>query len=97
MYLSDGGHFDKHWGLYELVRRRCRYIVICDSEADSQLTFQGIGMAVRKCRIDFGAEVSPSIFALSNMPRIPTAVLHIAWWAPSLIPRLPKLMASWFT
>ena len=25
--LSDGGHFD-NMGLYELVRRRCRYIVV---------------------------------------------------------------------
>ncbi len=56
VYLSDGGHFD-NMGLYELVRRRCRYIVICDSEADGGLTFGGIGMAIRKCRIDFGAEI----------------------------------------
>jgi hypothetical protein len=57
VYLSDGGHFD-NMGLYELVRRRCRYIVICDSEADAQLQFEGIGMAIRKCRIDFGAEIT---------------------------------------
>ena len=57
VYLSDGGHFD-NMGLYELVRRRCRYIVICDSEDDGDLKFSGIGMAIRKCRIDFGAEIS---------------------------------------
>jgi len=57
VYLSDGGHFD-NMGLYELVRRRCRYIVICDSEDDGELKFGGIGMAIRKCRIDFGAEVA---------------------------------------
>jgi hypothetical protein len=65
VYLSDGGHFD-NMGLYELVRRRCRYIVICDSEADSQLTFQGIGMAVRKCRIDFGAEIALDLRPLEH-------------------------------
>jgi hypothetical protein len=54
--LSDGGHFD-NMGLYELVRRRCRYIVICDSEEDGQHKLEGIGMAIRKCRIDFGAEI----------------------------------------
>ena len=57
VYLSDGGHFD-NMGLYELVRRRCRYIIICDAEDDHSLTFGGIGMAIRKCRIDFGAEIS---------------------------------------
>lgn len=57
VYLSDGGHFD-NMGLYELVRRRCRYIVICDAESDGSLTFSGIGMAIRKCRIDFGAEIA---------------------------------------
>jgi Patatin-like phospholipase len=57
VYLSDGGHFD-NMGLYELVRRRCRYIVICDSEDDGDLKFSGIGMAIRKCRIDFGVEIS---------------------------------------
>jgi hypothetical protein len=65
LYLSDGGHFD-NMGLYELVRRRCRYIVICDAEEDGQLTFQGIGMAIRKCRIDFGAEISLDLRPLQH-------------------------------
>jgi hypothetical protein len=54
--LSDGGHFD-NMGIYELVRRRCRYIVICDAEEDRDLKLEGVGMAIRKCRIDFGAEI----------------------------------------
>ncbi len=54
--LSDGGHFD-NLGLYELVKRRCRYIVICDSEADPNLTFESLGGAIRKCRMDFGVEI----------------------------------------
>src|SRR5271165_2923913 len=54
--LSDGGHFD-NMGIYELVRRRCKYIVLCDAEQDATFTFGGLGMAIRKCRIDFGAEI----------------------------------------
>ena len=65
VYLSDGGHFD-NMGLYELVRRRCRYIVICDSESDGDLAFGGIGMAIRKCRIDFGAEIALDLRALQR-------------------------------
>lgn len=57
VYLNDGGKFD-NMGLYELVRRRCRFIVICDAEEDGDLTFEGIAMAIRKCRTDFGAEIT---------------------------------------
>ncbi len=56
VYLSDGGHFD-NMGLYELVRRRCYRIVICDAEADERYIFEGLGMSIRKCRIDFGVEI----------------------------------------
>ena len=44
-------------GLYELLRRRCRTIIVCDAEADPNLHFEGIGMAIRKARLDFGVEV----------------------------------------
>jgi hypothetical protein len=54
--LSDGGHFD-NLGLYELVRRRCRMIIVCDAEADPDLTFGSLGAAIRKCRADFGVEI----------------------------------------
>jgi hypothetical protein len=54
--LSDGGHFDNS-GLYELIRRRCRYIMICDAEQDAHFTFGALGSAIRKARVDFAAEV----------------------------------------
>ena len=57
VYLSDGGHFE-NMGLYELVRRRCYRIVICDAEQDENYFFEGIANAIRKCRIDFGAEIT---------------------------------------
>ncbi len=54
--LSDGGHYE-NLGLYELVRRRCRYIVIGDGEQDGELNFGSLGGAIRKCRADFGVEI----------------------------------------
>lgn len=54
--LSDGGHFD-NMGLYELVRRRCRYIIVCDGEQDDRYSFNGLAGAIRKCRIDFGVVI----------------------------------------
>jgi hypothetical protein len=54
--LSDGGHFE-NLGLYELVRRRCRYIIVGDGEQDAPFTFESLGGAVRKCRTDFNVEI----------------------------------------
>lgn len=54
--LSDGGHFD-NMGLYELIRRRCHYIVLGDGEQDEKGTCEGLANAIRRCRIDFGVEI----------------------------------------
>jgi hypothetical protein len=54
-YLTDGGHFD-NTGLYSLVERGCRYIVLADCGADPKPCFQDLGNAIRRCRIDFGTE-----------------------------------------
>jgi Patatin-like phospholipase len=51
VYLSDGGHFE-NLGIYEMVRRRCRYIVVSDSGCDLKFAFEDLGNALRKIRID---------------------------------------------
>jgi hypothetical protein len=57
VYLSDGGHFE-NLAIYELVRRRCMYIIACDADADGGMTFGDLGNAIRKCRSDFAVEIS---------------------------------------
>ena len=54
-YLTDGGHFD-NTGLYALIERACRFIVLCDNGADPNAHFKDLGNALRRCRIDFGVE-----------------------------------------
>lgn len=56
VYLSDGGHFE-NLALYELVKRRCGLIIVCDAEADDCYGFTGLGNAIRKCRIDLGIDI----------------------------------------
>jgi hypothetical protein len=56
-YLSDGGHFE-NLAAYELVRRRCKYIVACDADADAGMAFGDLGNTIRKCRSDFGVEIT---------------------------------------
>src|SRR5215470_7237191 len=56
VYLSDGGHFE-NLGLYEMVLRRCHFIVISDAGQDPECSFADLGEAVRKIRIDFGIPI----------------------------------------
>lgn len=54
--LSDGGHFE-NLGIYELVRRRCRLIVVVDAGADGNLQFEDLGNAIRKCATDLNIQI----------------------------------------
>jgi len=55
--LSDGGHFD-NLGVYEMVLRRCRFIVASDAGQDPHHDFQDLGNVLRKVRIDFGVPIT---------------------------------------
>ncbi|MBA5638791.1 patatin-like phospholipase family protein [Duganella sp. LX20W] len=71
VYLSDGGHFD-NTGIYELVRRRCRLIVLVDASEDGRRGFDDLGRAIRQCRIDFGVEIRIDLAALrADAPGLP--------------------------
>jgi Patatin-like phospholipase len=63
VYLSDGGHFE-NLGVYELVRRRCRYIMVVDAGQDEMRTFEDAGNLIRKCCIDFGVTININLDAL---------------------------------
>jgi hypothetical protein len=76
IYLTDGGHFD-NMGLYELVRRRCYDIVICDAEEDEEYKFDGIGSTIRKCRIDFGVEIDLDLSKLRKVAATGFSSAHV--------------------
>lgn len=61
--LTDGGHFD-NLGLYELVRRRCRIIVVSDATADPAWFFQDLARVIELVRVDFGAKVELDVSSL---------------------------------
>ena len=56
VYLSDGGHFE-NLGLYEMILRRCRFIVVCDAGCDPAYRFDDLANAIRKVRLDFGVDI----------------------------------------
>ncbi len=75
--VSDGGHFD-NLGLYELVRRRCRYVVVSDAGADPERRFADLGTAIRRCRVDFGADVEIDTELLRAEPETGISPRHVA-------------------
>lgn len=58
--LSDGGHIE-NMGIYELLRRRCKFVVCVDGEADPRSTFEGQLTLVRHAQIDFGIQLEPRL------------------------------------
>lgn len=54
--LTDGGHFD-NLGVYELIRRRCRLIVVTDAGCDPDYHFEDLSNTILKCWTDFGVNI----------------------------------------
>jgi len=65
VYLSDGGHFE-NLGLYEMVLRRCRYIVLSDAGCDPCCSLEDLGNAIRKIRNDLGIPIEIEVFKISS-------------------------------
>ena len=61
--VSDGGHFE-NLGVYELVRRRCRLILVVDASQDQDRMFDDLGGCIRKCQIDFNVQIDLDVTSL---------------------------------
>jgi hypothetical protein len=74
VYLSDGGHFE-NLALYEMIRRRCRCIVISDAGCDPDFGFEDLGNAVRKIAIDLGIYITFSkLYGLQTRSKDKTVI-----------------------
>jgi Patatin-like phospholipase len=58
--LSDGGHIE-NLGIYELLRRRCKFIIAVDGEADPQLSFAGLLKLTQYAFVDLGVRIEPDL------------------------------------
>ena len=54
--VSDGGHIE-NLGVYELLRRRCKFIICIDGECDPKQTSAGFLKACRFASIDLGVRI----------------------------------------
>jgi hypothetical protein len=59
--LTDGGHFD-NTGVYELVRRRTKLIIVSEAGQDSDFSMDDLANVIEKVRVDF------SVFIEFNDP-----------------------------
>ena len=66
LHLSDGGHFE-NLGVYPLLQRKCRLIVVGDGEADPNGTLDGLSRLLMLAEIDLGARVH---FPAGDLDRI---------------------------
>ncbi|WP_262047312.1 patatin-like phospholipase family protein [Bradyrhizobium sp. Bra78] len=66
--VSDGGHIE-NMGLYELLRRRCKFIICVDGEADPDSTFHGQLTLVRHAQIDLGVRIEPHLDEMRPDPK----------------------------
>ncbi|MDP3539124.1 MAG: patatin-like phospholipase family protein [Azonexus sp.] len=58
--LSDGGHIE-NLGIYELLRRRCKFIIAIDGEADPTRSFRGLLTLTQLAQIDLGVSIEPDL------------------------------------
>lgn len=65
IHLSDGGHFE-NLGIYELVRRRCKFIIASDAGRDPDFEFADLGRAVERVRADFGVIIDINLSDLQS-------------------------------
>ena len=54
--VSDGGHLE-NLGVYELLRRRCKFIVSVDGRADPDMECGSLVELIRFARIDMGVQI----------------------------------------
>jgi hypothetical protein len=67
VYLSDGGHFE-NFGLYEMILRRCRFIVVSDASTDTEYAYDSLAVAIRQIRVDFGVPIDMGEMQFGNQP-----------------------------
>jgi hypothetical protein len=65
--VSDGGHIE-NTGIYELLRRRCKFIIAGDAEADPDISFGGLAKLIRYARIDMGIDIDIELEEVRKQP-----------------------------
>jgi len=73
--LSDGGHIE-NLAVYELLRRRTKFIICIDGEADPEFTFHGLMTLTRHAQLDFGIRLDSSLDDIRPNPETKVSRSH---------------------
>jgi hypothetical protein len=60
VYLSDGGHIE-NLAAIELLRRKCKFIILGDAEEDRKFAFNGLGKLIRHSKIELDVDIDISV------------------------------------
>lgn len=66
--VSDGGHTGDNLGLFPLLKRRCKQIVVCDFEEDKEFGFESFNHVVRMAHIEENIEIAIDLRPLVPIP-----------------------------
>ena len=86
LMISDGGHFE-NLAAYELIRRKCRIVIISDGECDPKLQFEGLGTLIRMVEVDFGTRILIDVESIRPDPAPRGARTAARSGASATIPR----------
>jgi hypothetical protein len=75
MMLTDGAHLDNS-AIYELLRRRCKYIVAVDASAETDASFETIITLARHAAVDFGVRINTDLKELRPAPETGLSRAH---------------------
>ncbi|MFN7923566.1 MAG: patatin-like phospholipase family protein [Bryobacteraceae bacterium] len=82
IYLSDGGHFE-NLGLYEMARRKLKFIFVSDASADPNFELKDLANAIEKIRVDLGYAVeflgTPAFHRKLDAPGLHCALLRVRY------------------
>lgn len=62
--VSDGGHIE-NYGIYELLRRRCKFVIAIEGANDPEMTLSSFRQLQRLARIDLDVEIEMDASDLS--------------------------------
>ncbi len=97
IYLSDGAHVEP-LGAYELIRRRCRHLIIVDAEHDPNRSFRALANLARLVKIDFGYKIDIDLNALGTIDAKGRSREHAAlgrvWYTTQTSGRILYIKAS---
>lgn len=77
LFVSGARPFES-LGIYELVRRRCKVILVSDADPDPALAMVGLGRSIRRCRTDLGVEIELDVSDLRKDPDTGRSRRHFA-------------------